>query len=142
MLNEPAKERLRTLTVEAILAVRAVYLASPGANVLKHWSQLESRVRAAARTTSSPQEWQTKLCRDLQLPALNSAACQAFVDLAHEVTERACANDWLALVDDEVGYMMALARLAADARRDERERVQLDREKIETAAETWLGKAE
>lgn len=120
MLDDQVKERLRTLTVEVVLAVRAEYLATPGVNVLKHWDQLQNRLRSAARTTATPEEWVTSLCRSLRLPSLHSASCSAVADLVHVVTEKRCADGWLAMIDAEYGWIMALARLSAEKTREAR----------------------
>jgi hypothetical protein len=120
MLDEKAKERLRTLTVEVLLVVRAAHLASPSANQLKHWDMIQDRVRSAARTSATPEEWVTTLARKLQLPTLNSSGSSAIVDLVAFVAERQCAAQWLDLIEREHGYLMALTRLAADKKREER----------------------
>jgi len=41
--------------------------------------------------------------------------------LTKTVTENTCATAWLDLVEDEHGYLIAKAQLAADARKRERE---------------------
>ncbi len=69
-IDEQAKERLRTLTVEVLLCYRAAYLKA-GASPLKHWDQLQDRMRSAARRSQTPEEWATALSRGLQLPSLN-----------------------------------------------------------------------
>lgn len=124
-LDEAAKEKLRTLTVEVLLDVRAAYLKTPGCSVLKHWDQLQDRMRAAARTSASPEEWATALCRTLQLGAPSPANCRSLVDLVHEVTERQCRREWLDIVEREYGYLMALARKSAEARREAREQEEI-----------------
>lgn len=78
-------------------------------------------MRAAARTTASPEEWVTKLCRDLQLPVLNKEHSRVLTDLVHYVTEQSCRNEWLDLVDAENGYIMALSRLLSEQRKEARD---------------------
>ena len=124
MLDEKAKERLRTQTVEVLLEFRAAYLASPGANALKHWDQLQERLRAAARTTASPEEWATKMRRDLNLGASSSSGSRALIDLVHEVTERSARREWLDLLEREHGYLIALARLTAEKRKETKDAAQ------------------
>lgn len=121
MLDEKVKEKLRTLTVELLLELRVAYLGSPGANALKHWDQLQERMRAAARTTASPEEWATKMRRDLNLSAPSSLGSKVFVELVHEVTERNARRDWLDMVEREHGYLIALSRLSAEKRKEARE---------------------
>lgn len=126
MLDEKAKEKLRTLTVELLLEIRAAYLASPGANALKHWDQLQERMRAAARTTSSPEEWATKVRRELNLSAPNSSASSSLVDLVHEVTEKNARREWLDMIEKEHGYIIALTRLSAEKRKAERDGIRTE----------------
>lgn len=121
MLNQQEKERLRTATVELLLVVRAAYLATPGANALKHWELLSNRLLSSARTSATPEEWSTQLCRSLQIQSLSSSACSALVDLVHIVTERNCASEWLQLLEKEQGYLMAQCRLIAEQRKEARE---------------------
>jgi hypothetical protein len=120
MLDEKQRERLRTATVELLLAVRTEYLRTPGANPLKHWEQLANRSLSAARTSATPEEWATQLQRRLQIPNMLSSGCSALMDLVHVVTELKAASAWLALVEREHGYLMAQTRLIAEQRADAR----------------------
>jgi hypothetical protein len=119
-LDETTKEKLRTLTVEVLLVMRAAYLAA-GANPIKHWEQLQDRARSAARRSQSPEEWATALARGLQLPALSSSGSRALVDLVAAVAERGCAVEWLDLIEREYGLLMAMTRLCAEERKAARE---------------------
>jgi hypothetical protein len=119
-VDEKLREKLVTLTVEVLLVMRSAYLGTAGASALKNWDILQSRMRSAARTTASPEEWATKLQRDLQIPSLTSSSCRALVDLVHEVTERGCRSEWLDLLDREHGYLIALTRLTAEKRKEEK----------------------
>jgi len=122
MIDEPTKEKLRTLTVETMLELRRAYLGTPGVNALKHWDQLQDRARAAARTCASPEEWVSKMARDLQLPAFNATASDSAVTLVHVVTERGARNEWLDLMEDELGYLLALCRLESERRKEASEK--------------------
>lgn len=118
-ISENAKERLRTATVEVLLDLRAAYLAG-GASPLKHWDQLHDRLRSAARTTDSPEEWHSAMLRSLQLAAANSSACSGLkrlVDLVHELDAR---RAWFDLLEREHGYLIALTRLDSEKRREAR----------------------
>jgi hypothetical protein len=117
MLNEKEKETLRTLTVEVLLEVRGAYLRTPGANILKHWDQLNDRVRMAARTSASPAEWMTALTRSLKIGAPSSASSAATMALTHEVHDRHCESAWLDLVESELGLLMAMTRVITEERR-------------------------
>ena len=134
MLDEAKKERLRTLTVELVLAVRIEYLRSGQANVLKHWEQLESRLRAAAATCSNPEELATRFVRGLQLVGLSKESSRVLSELADYVREQGCAIDWLELIDSESAYLMALARLQSEQRKEAREAAALSRVEVEATA--------
>ena len=121
-LNEEQKERLRNLTVEVLLDVRGAYLKTPGCNVLKHYDQIQDRMRAAARQASSPEEWVTTMTRTLQLSSPTTATSHSFRDLADAVREMRAAREWLDLVEVEFGYLMAVARGAAEKRKEEAQR--------------------
>jgi hypothetical protein len=134
MLDEARREKLRTLTVELVLAVRSEYLRAGQCNVLKHWEQLETRLRAAAATSSNPEELATRYARSLQLVGLSKDASRVLTELADYVREQACAIDWLELIDAESAYVMALARLQSEQRKEEREAAKLSRETVESTA--------
>lgn len=119
-MDEKQKERLRSLIVEFLLEVRAAYLRA-GGSPLKHWDQMQNRMRSAARRTSSPAEWATQLLRGLQLPAPSSLASQALLDLDGYVREAGVGRAWLALIELEYGLLMALTRKCAEQRREARE---------------------
>ena len=141
MLSEANKERLRSLTVDLVLALRAEYLHSGHGNVLKHWEQLETRMQAAARTSGSAEEFVTSYCNGLQLVGLGKPTSRALSELVDTVREMGCASEWLAMLDStggEISYIMALTRRSAeqraDARADANEAPVLSREALEDAA--------
>ena len=121
MLGDPQKEKMRTLTVEVLLALRAEYLRGPTPNVLKHWDLLQNRMRSASRTCATPEEWATTIARKLQIGTLSPGSARCLTDLVHAVTEQRCAAEWLDLVERETGYLMALCRLCAEQRKEARE---------------------
>lgn len=118
MLNEVEKEKLRDLTVDVLLELRAAYLRTPGVNALKHWDQLQDRMRLAARTATSPEEWSTVISRSLKVGAPNVTCSAAIMALSAEVFEKRCATAWLDLVEAEYGYLMAKTRLLSEQRRE------------------------
>lgn len=118
-MDETTRERLRALTVEVLLDLRAEYLAS-GASPLKHWTQLQDRMRAAARTTTSVPGWVTALARSLGLGAPTRARSGSTLALQEAVTEAARPSRWLDLVEEEHAYLIALARLRAEQRKEQR----------------------
>lgn len=115
-LDEAQKESLSGLTVAVVVEAR--FAASrAGANPLKVWDQVQDRVRMAARTTSSVEEWGTSLCRSLQLAAPGNSLSSALVRLADEVRRLGAAVAWLDLVEREYTYLMASAKLVTEQRR-------------------------
>ena len=117
MIDEPTKEKLRTLTVEVLLEMRAAYLRTPSVNVLKHYDMIQDRMRMAARTTASAEEWVTAMSRSLRLDAPNSRFSEAALALANEVRERGCESDFLDLVEREHGFLMVMMRSVAEQRK-------------------------
>lgn len=118
--SEATKEALSDATVDVVMELRRQYLAG-GANALKHWDQITDRMRAATRTTSGPEEWCTKLCRDLQIAAPSSGLSSSLESLAEMVRRSpGGARAWLALVEREYAYMIAKSRRLAEERRAER----------------------
>lgn len=119
-LTEDAAERLRTKTVDVLLALRASYLKA-GANALKHWTQIEDRVRAATRQTATVPEWVSAVKRGLQVSETSSSLSRAATELVDELElVKASHVQWLDMVEREVGYLMALARLEAEDRKSRR----------------------
>jgi len=118
MLNESEKEKVRTFAVELLLEMRVAYLRTPGANALKNWDFLTSRMRSAARTSSSVEEWATDMARGLKTEAPSVNYSQALIALADRVREKGAANDFLSLIESEWGYLIALARSIAEQRKE------------------------
>jgi hypothetical protein len=116
-MDQARRQELREATVVWILAARGEYLEA-GASRLKHWDQIQSRLRAGARMASDAQTWATKVARGLLLGAPRKARAEATVALVETVG--ADADVWLRLVEEEHGYLMAMARLRADVRRASR----------------------
>ena len=119
MLNEEKKEALRTKTVQVLLELRAAYLLLPSCQPLKHWQQIHDRMRMSARTCCSVAEWITRMHRSLGIGTLNKSLSLAIVELSDEVE---CIPDpeWLDLLDQEHAYIMALARLEAEDRKEKK----------------------
>lgn len=119
MSNE-LRERLRSETVDLLLTVRNQYLAA-GASPLKHWDQIQTRLRSAARTSTNVPEWITALARSLGLPAPTKRRSLATDKLERTVGTHGCATQWLDLLEDEHGYLIAKCQLLADQRKNEKE---------------------
>lgn len=120
--DEKGKERLRTLTVEVLLGLRSAYLASPGANALKMREMLPNRSRAALRTTQSPQEWHTRLVRNLQIGDIdkyrkNSSGSRALIDLVDYVEGNDARMAWREMMRSEEMYIFSLVWVTAEERK-------------------------
>mgnify|MGYP000508561498 CR=1 FL=1 len=114
--SEQQKQEVRDATVKVVLAIRSAYLDS-GASILTHWDQLQDRMRAAARTTASVEEWYTALVRSLQLATLTKASSSSVVELVALVGDN--RRSFLDLIEAEFGYMIARARVTLERRRAE-----------------------
>lgn len=128
MLDEKRSDELRQATVRLVLDVRREYLMC-GASPLKAWDQIGDRMRAATRQSTGPEEWATRLCRSLQLGQPSSSTSHSMAALSVLLPDRRARGDWLDLIEREHAYVIALARLEAERRRDVREA-----EQAETAA--------
>lgn len=115
------REAARKATVAVLTAVRYEYLRG-GANPLKHWDQIQDRMRAAARTSVSVPEWVTALARGLQLGAPDEVRTTAIARLDEAVGGE--AREWLDLVESEHAYLIALTRLRAQEAKAEREELE------------------
>jgi hypothetical protein len=112
-------EVVRDMTRDVILEMRAQYLAN-GANAMKHWEQIEARVKAAAMSTSTVGEWSSEVMRTLRLGAPSSSLSSALLTLVAEVDGRGMSQRWVEQVERELGLLMAEVRVEADARRERR----------------------
>lgn len=121
-LDEQTKEKLREATVAMVLAFRREFLAN-GGSPLKQWDQIGDRMRAAARTCSSPEEWATAIFRSLQLGSPSKDSSHSLASLAATVRESKCPREWLDLIEREHGYIVASARLEAEKRKAAKEQL-------------------
>ena len=116
-LDDKTADKLRTLTVEALLEMRKAYLGSPGASALKNWDMLQSRMKIAARTAATPEQWATTMLRGLNViaaPSVSNSAC--LVELCGEVHELDCFRQWKQMLNSEWGLLIAKCRLIAEQR--------------------------
>ena len=119
MLSENKKETLRSATVDLLLEMRAAYLRTPGANALKHWDLLQSRLRSAARTSGSVEEWATDMARGPHLGSPSKSYSESLRQLADLAREHGSA--WLDLVEAEWGYLLAMTRAVSEQRKEKRD---------------------
>ena len=120
MLTKEQREDLKNRTVSLILEVRKSYLQA-GASALKHWDQLQDRMWLAARATTNPDAWFSRLAQDLRLPPPSSSLSSEVAALREYVVSVGGELTWRRLVADEIPALLARARSIADARRDARE---------------------
>jgi hypothetical protein len=116
-ITEEQKEKLRTMTVEVILSNRRQYLAL-GANALTHWDMLHNRALSAVRRSGTVDKWVSLFRRSLQLAAPDSSACSVILDLTTTVKELRADGATLAMIRDELGLLMAMARKCAEERKE------------------------
>lgn len=117
-MKESDREKLQRLTVEVILELRRAYLAS-GASPLKHWEQLQDRVRMAAKTSASVADWVTNVSRNLGLGSPSNSLSSAIKLLELGVQETCYPEEWLDLVEDEYTFLIALCRLEVARRKQQ-----------------------
>ena len=120
-LSESQKETLRTQTVEVLLSLRRAYLQTSGKIVRKNWVFLIARTRAAAVTTTSPEEWYTEMLRSLKIESVGLDSSSCLAELVDMVTEAKCRREWLDLVEREWGHLFAMARRLVEQRKAEAE---------------------
>lgn len=129
---EPEEEReqeaqleknLEAAVVKVILAARAIYLAN-GANALKHWEQLGTRLKRAALTTAEPADFVSKFCAGLGIDTSGSprlgAAVVNFTNRAAEFVR------WRQIVEQRIPFLIASAQVAiaeAKAAKEAAERI-------------------
>ena len=105
---------LTAALVRWVLAARAEFLAQ-GASSLSHWEQIETRMRAAAKMTTTASEWATRTLRGLRIVGGNRSLSLATAHLVATVSDRPGAL--LDLIDRESAYVLALARIEAERRK-------------------------
>ncbi len=108
---------IEDLTVQLILACRAEYLAN-GASPLKHWEQLQSRLRHAAATSSTVPEFVTAFADGLTLDAPHAERAKVTVELEGAVEH---PLHWLQDLEETYVYIVAAAYLGAEQRREKRD---------------------
>lgn len=119
MLTPEQKGNLRDLTVAVLLDLRAAYLMA-GASPLKHWDQLQDRLRSAARQSATSSEWATAMMRSLGLSS-PSVSLASSIDRLYEATDgHGIATLWLDMLEADFGLLMSMARLESEERKERR----------------------
>lgn len=109
-------EELTVAVVDLVLAIRSEYLAG-GGKALSHWDQLQSRLLVAARSSRDARRFVTRYAQGMRLGAPQADRSAATDGLYRLVGD---GPEWLREIPQEVAYIMALARLRADERRESR----------------------
>lgn len=115
-MDAQRREELASASVAVLMALRAQYLAE-GANPLRHWDQLQDRMRVATRTSDSPEQWVTTLARELRLSRAPSSELSTLVVKLADVV-RANVAEWLEWLESEYGWVMAKMRLESERRQE------------------------
>lgn len=119
MLTREQKGQLCDVTVAVLLEMRAAYLAS-GGSPLKHWDQIQDRLRSAARQTSTSSEWATALMRSLGLSSPSVSLASSVDRLYEAVDGHGLADQWLDMLERDFGLLMSIARLESEERKAKR----------------------
>lgn len=137
-LEKKQKEKLRTLVVEFLLDVRRQYARTSGFNPLEQWNLLSNRMRSAARTSGTVDQWCTSLMRSLQIEAPDKASSDSLLALSHWVVETDAHLQMMGLIETEFGHMVAMARKILDERREayNASTITADGEILETGPDT------
>ena len=109
--ERPWSDRMRQHVVEYVLEVRREYLAA-GNSALTHWTQIEQRLRASARTCATAREWTADVARRLRLGAASSSRSSVMADLV--ATAHGRDRAFLDLVERESPLVIAEARLESE----------------------------
>ena len=101
-----------------VLVLRGAYLVEQsGRPPPSYWETIQSRMRAAARTTTSASEWVTQVQRKLQIPGLRSADSKALIDLVRFCDEHQAHREMLDMVERDSALLIALSQLIVEERR-------------------------
>ncbi len=128
-MKDARREDMREATVLVLLGLRREYLAQ-GASPLKHWTQLQDRMRSAARMAVDVPTWVTQISRSLGIGAANAKHAKHVTSLATLIGADSAA--WLDLLEEEHAYLIALARLAAQREKESREAKREERRILNT----------
>ncbi len=113
------EDKLRHATVDVVDAV-AKDAIRHGCSPLKLWIQMSTRIIAASRTSTGPQEWSSKLMRAMRIVSPSMLCSQAVDHLAVIVGSKNRDIDaWLTMVEREAGFIIASVRVRREERKKE-----------------------
>lgn len=107
--------------VDVMSEVRLAYMRTTGFNALKHWDQLQTRMRLATRTSATVGEWITAMSRGLQLGVPSSDFSRQVANLETYLLAETGESAWLDWLEAEYALVLAHVRLRAEKDRAERE---------------------
>ncbi len=134
MIQESTKIEWRESLVQFLMCVRREYLQTSGCSPLKHWDQMQTRLRLAARTSETLEELVSTLLRKLQILAPGQPLCKAISSLRSAVATGE-TPPFLAMVEAEEGYLWACVRLEAERRKAEVVAALETKKKVKNAAD-------
>lgn len=111
-------DEIRDAMVDLLLELRREYLRA-GGDPLTHWDQLHSRFLIACRTSGTGEQMVSAMRRGLRLAAPSSTSSAAMVRLVTAMD--ADPEQWIALLEEEAGYLLAMARMRADEAKEREE---------------------
>jgi hypothetical protein len=98
-------------------AAKRVLREQGGRPPMTYWTQLQDRIRSAARQTASASEWASLMQRRLQIGSLSKEDSRALVELVRFCDEHGAHSDFLAAVERDHSLLMALVQLIVEERK-------------------------
>lgn len=135
MENQERKQKLESLLTDMILCLRSDFLKA-GANPMDHWTQLESRCRAAAMQCETMSEWCSAVQRRLRISSLGKDSLRSLVSLCEWTDEHDAADDALDLITRNHALLIALARNISDEAKAAKA-LDISADKIKATAEKY-----
>lgn len=114
-------EKLRALTIDFILDLRAAHFRSRKRDPLGHWDLLLNRAKGLSYRADSVAKWTTSMLDALVGEAPDLRLSRSITTLSDEVATTDTFYAWRQLVRTETAYLISRAREIADQRKDERE---------------------
>jgi len=115
--DDGREERWRKGAAEFLVCVRSDALRA-GASPFKVWEQVASRAMSAARRVETIQGWCSEVMRGMQVPTPSRWTAAAADALVTSVWRD--ADLFFDILEQETGYIIAVAQLIAEERRDAR----------------------
>lgn len=112
------------IVVAFLVDVRTAHVRRHGVN-MKIYEQVQSRVEEACLSTSTMRAWCTRVCERMQI-GTSKAVDRAILDLCElAMVDGRAGRRIIRQIKKEVGYLIALLRLAVEEAREARKQVEL-----------------